>query len=121
MTVPLNKNSRCYHRDVIVDFHTHVFPPRVIAERERYAALDATFRELYGDPKAKLATSEELLASMGAAGIDASVILGFAWNDPAVAVPWPAVSGTLDGRPILSQRDQTNPPLAELVARLRNP
>ena len=45
--------------------------------------------------------------------------LGFAWDDPAVAVPWPAVRGTPDGRPILSGRDVANPPLAELVARLR--
>jgi len=45
---------------------------------------------------------------------------GFAWDDPAVGVPWPdPVPGTADGRPILSQRDRTNPPLAELVARLR--
>ena len=49
---------------------------------------------------------------------DGSDELGFAWNDPAVGVPWPAVSGTTDGRPILSERDQSNPPLAELVARL---
>ncbi len=46
--------------------------------------------------------------------------LGFAWDDPAVGVPWPTVvPGTVDGRPILSERDRTNPPLAELVARLR--
>jgi dTDP-4-dehydrorhamnose 3,5-epimerase len=44
---------------------------------------------------------------------------GFAWDDPAVAVPWPAVPATADGRPILSERDRANPPLAELVARLR--
>lgn len=47
--------------------------------------------------------------------------LGFAWDDPAVAVPWPAVPGTPDGRPILSDRDRSNPPLAELVAQLRGP
>ena len=45
--------------------------------------------------------------------------LGFAWDDPAVGVPWPAVGTTADGSPILSERDQTNPPLAELVASLR--
>jgi dTDP-4-dehydrorhamnose 3,5-epimerase len=50
---------------------------------------------------------------------DGSDELGFAWDDPAVAVPWPAVPGTPDRRPILSDRDRTNPPLAELVARLR--
>ena len=50
---------------------------------------------------------------------DGSDELGFAWDDPAVGVPWPVVEATPDGRPILSGRDQTNPPLAELVARLR--
>jgi len=50
---------------------------------------------------------------------DGSDELGFAWDDPAVAVPWPLVEGTPDGRPILSGRDGTNPALAELAARLR--
>jgi dTDP-4-dehydrorhamnose 3,5-epimerase len=52
---------------------------------------------------------------------DGSDELGFAWDDPAVGVPWPVVPGTPDGRPILSERDQSNPPLAELVARLGDP
>jgi dTDP-4-dehydrorhamnose 3,5-epimerase len=50
---------------------------------------------------------------------DGSDELGFAWDDPAVGVPWPAVSGTPDGRPILSDRDCSNPTLRELVERLR--
>jgi dTDP-4-dehydrorhamnose 3,5-epimerase len=51
---------------------------------------------------------------------DGSDELGFAWDDPAVAVPWPSVGQTLDRRPILSERDHTNPSLTELVARLRD-
>ena len=50
---------------------------------------------------------------------DGSDELGFAWDDPLAAVPWPAVPGTADGRPILSDRDRSNPSLLELVARLR--
>jgi dTDP-4-dehydrorhamnose 3,5-epimerase len=50
---------------------------------------------------------------------DGSDELGFAWDDPVVDVPWPHVEGTADGQPILSGRDRSNPPLAELVARLR--
>ena len=50
---------------------------------------------------------------------DGSDELGFAWDDPAVGVPWPAVHATPDGRPILSDRDRSNPSLAELVASLR--
>jgi dTDP-4-dehydrorhamnose 3,5-epimerase len=45
--------------------------------------------------------------------------LGFAWDDPTAAVPWPMIAATPGGRPILSERDQTNPSLRELVARLR--
>jgi dTDP-4-dehydrorhamnose 3,5-epimerase len=45
--------------------------------------------------------------------------LGFAWDDPAVGVPWPSIGATPDGRPILSDRDRSNPSLAELVAGLR--
>ncbi|MEA2537644.1 MAG: dTDP-4-dehydrorhamnose 3,5-epimerase [Chloroflexota bacterium] len=54
------------------------------------------------------------------AEFDESDEFGFAWDDPAVGVPWPtAISGTRDGRPILSERDQTNPSLTQLVASLR--
>lgn len=43
--------------------------------------------------------------------------LGFAWDDPAVGVPWPNVE-TADGRPIVSDRDRANSTLAEAVALL---
>jgi dTDP-4-dehydrorhamnose 3,5-epimerase len=51
---------------------------------------------------------------------DGSDELGFAWDDPAVAVDWPSLAGTPDGRPILSERDGANPPLADLLARMRH-
>jgi dTDP-4-dehydrorhamnose 3,5-epimerase len=50
---------------------------------------------------------------------DGSDELGFAWDDPDVGVPWPALPMTPDGRPILSERDRSNPPLTQLVASLR--
>ena len=54
------------------------------------------------------------------AEFDDSDELGFAWDDPAVGVPWPLpIADTGDGRPILSERDRSNPTLADLVARLR--
>lgn len=52
---------------------------------------------------------------------DGSDELGFAWDDPAVGVEWPRVPGTPDGRPILSERDRSNPTLTELVERLSDP
>jgi dTDP-4-dehydrorhamnose 3,5-epimerase len=50
---------------------------------------------------------------------DGSDELGFAWDDPLAAVAWPALAETPDARPILSDRDRSNPSLTELVARLR--
>ena len=49
---------------------------------------------------------------------DGSDELGFAWDDDLAAVPWPDVQETPDRRPILSDRDRSNPSLTELVARL---
>ncbi len=69
---------------MIVDIHTHIFPPRLIAERARLALADEAFGEMYTDPKAKMATAEDLLSSMASAGIDVSVACGFWWRDPAL-------------------------------------
>jgi len=70
---------------VIVDIHTHLFPPRFIEERVRLAASDEVFGEMYADPRARMATAEDLLASMDHAGVDISVACGFWWRDPALA------------------------------------
>lgn len=51
---------------------------------------------------------------------DGSDEAGFAWDDPLAAVPWPLPAPTPHGRPILSQRDRSNPPLEQLVVRLRD-
>jgi dTDP-4-dehydrorhamnose 3,5-epimerase len=51
---------------------------------------------------------------------DGSDELGFAWDDPAVAVPWPTPPDSADGRPNLSGRDGANPSLAGLLVHLRD-
>ena len=66
---------------MIIDTHTHIFPPAVIEERDAYLQRDTTFRELYSNPNARIATAEELIASMDEAGIDKSVACGFGWTD----------------------------------------
>lgn len=70
---------------MIVDFHTHIFPPEVIARRAEFSARDAWLEELYGNPKAKMATAEDLLVSMDADGVDVSVTFPFGWRDPGLA------------------------------------
>lgn len=66
---------------MIIDFHTHVFPPRVRDAREDYLRRDSTFAEMYADAKAKIATADDLLEQMESSGVDVSVALGFAWAD----------------------------------------
>lgn len=66
---------------MIIDFHTHIFPPDVTANRDDFARRDPTFAEMFADPKAQIASAEDLVASMDACGVDASVALGFAWRD----------------------------------------
>lgn len=68
----------------IVDAHTHLFPPAVIAGRERYLQSDSWFSELFGHPKAIMVGPDELVASMDEAGIDRSVVCGWPWRDPGL-------------------------------------
>jgi len=65
---------------MIIDFHTHVLPPQIKKNRSKYIELDPCFAILYSDPKAKIATAEELIASMDEAGVDISVILNYGWT-----------------------------------------
>jgi dTDP-4-dehydrorhamnose 3,5-epimerase len=49
---------------------------------------------------------------------DGSDELGFAWDDPDVAVPWPRIAHVEQSGPTLSQRDRDNPPLRQLLTQL---
>jgi predicted TIM-barrel fold metal-dependent hydrolase len=64
---------------VIVDFHTHIFPPWLRERRDEYIKVDPCFALLYSQPEARMATAEELLASMDEAGIGLSVVLNIGW------------------------------------------
>ncbi len=64
---------------MIIDFHTHIFPPWVRERRNEYIKRDPCFSLLYSQPKAKLATAEELIASMDEAEVDLSIVLNIGW------------------------------------------
>ncbi|MEZ4500484.1 MAG: amidohydrolase family protein [Thermomicrobiales bacterium] len=65
----------------VIDAHTHAFPPEIGANREAFRQRDAWFADLYANPKASLATAEDLIESMDRAGIDKALICGFPWRD----------------------------------------
>jgi len=65
---------------MIIDFHTHVFPPHIKKNRSKYIDRDPCFAILYSDSKAKMATADELVADMDKNGIDISVIVNIGWT-----------------------------------------
>ena len=69
----------------MIDFHTHIVPSWLEREREKWLSRDATFRELFADPRAKLASAEDLIAAMDEDGVDRSVVMGYGWTDIELA------------------------------------
>lgn len=67
---------------MVIDFHTHIFPPAVRKNRAHYLAQDPCFASLYAHDKAGLATAEDVIASMDKGGIDVSVALNIGWSSP---------------------------------------
>ncbi len=71
---------------MVIDFHTHIFPPQIKKDRSRYIDSDPCFAALYSDEKARLATAEELIESMDSDGVDISVVLNIGWSTNELCV-----------------------------------
>ena len=69
---------------MIIDAHTHLFPPEFARDRARLAATDPWFALTHGDSRARMAQAEELIASLDSVGIDAAVVCGWPWRDLGV-------------------------------------
>ena len=69
----------------VTDFHTHIFPSWLQRRRDEFLERDATFGELYGDPKYKLATVDDLVRAMDEDGVDRAVTMGMGWTDIELA------------------------------------
>lgn len=66
---------------MIIDFHTHIFPPHVCRDRQKWLDRDAWFGQLYSDPKAQISSADDLIISMDESGVDRAVTFGFGWSD----------------------------------------
>src|SRR5579863_5709100 len=71
---------------MLIDIHTHLFPPAIQRQRAKYCARDSWFNQLYQNPRAIMANAEDLVAEMDAAGVDASVSFSFGWTDAELIV-----------------------------------
>ena len=69
---------------MLIDFHTHIFPPDIRDHREQYCARDPWFNQLYSNPHSNIATAEDLIVEMDDAGVDISVAFSFGWTDPGL-------------------------------------
>jgi predicted TIM-barrel fold metal-dependent hydrolase len=65
---------------MIIDFHTHVFSPRIKNNRSKYIDNDPSFAMIYSQPEAKMVTADELIDSMDKDGVDISVIVNYGWT-----------------------------------------
>ena len=70
---------------MIIDFHTHIFPPSLVEGRSAHLEKDATLAALFTNTDAPMATAGELISAMDEAGVDAAVIMGVGWSDRAIA------------------------------------
>ena len=66
---------------MIIDFHTHVFPPFFRENRAECIGRDSAFKTLYDSPRSKLVGAEELILSMDENEVQRSIIFGFPWED----------------------------------------
>ncbi len=66
---------------LIIDCHTHITAPEIIARRDEYLVRDAWFRDLYANPQARLSSAEDLIAVMDDASVGQAVVFGFGWRD----------------------------------------
>ena len=65
---------------MIIDCHTHLFPDEIRKSRLEFFAGEPAFELLYGDPRARMVGTRELIAAMDAGGVDRAVVFGFPWR-----------------------------------------
>jgi uncharacterized protein len=66
---------------MIIDFHTHIFPPRIRENREDFLKGEQAFKTLYNSPQARLVGAGELISAMDEADVQKSVVFGFPWEN----------------------------------------
>jgi len=65
---------------MIIDFHTHIFPREIRGAREKFFDCEPDFRSIYSHHGSKLSGMEELIGTMDEEGVDKSVVFGFPWR-----------------------------------------
>jgi uncharacterized protein len=69
---------------VVIDAHTHAFPPDWIADRVNHCRRDRWFGDLYEAPTAKMIDAVELMSAMESADVALAIACGWPWFDPGL-------------------------------------
>ena len=65
---------------MIIDSHTHIFPPEFRQDRSVCFDGEEAFYRLYSDPRACMIGARELITAMDQEGVDRAVVFGFPWH-----------------------------------------
>ena len=65
---------------MIIDFHTHIFPPIFRDKRELFFEDEPAFELLYREKSSKIADVDDLINAMDKGKVDMSVVFGFPWK-----------------------------------------
>lgn len=70
---------------MIIDVHIHLTPPEIVQDRDSFLNGEGVWTDLYRDPKAKMVSTDDLLAMMDEEGVDKALVMGFPWSKEATA------------------------------------
>ncbi len=65
---------------MIIDFHTHIFPPFVRENRVAFFPDEPAFQTIYHLPRSRLAGVSELISDLDEEGVHKAVVFGFPWE-----------------------------------------
>jgi uncharacterized protein len=65
---------------MIIDIHSHIFPPAVQDQRHTFFDNEPAFKLLYDSPKSKMVSADQMVAMMDEQGVDKTVVFGFPWR-----------------------------------------
>lgn len=66
---------------MIIDAHTHIFPPEITNNRAPWLTGEPDFAFIYENPAARLVTAENLVEALDRWGADMAVTFGFPFTD----------------------------------------
>lgn len=65
----------------IIDVHVHLTPPEIAGDRDRFLQGEGAWAGLYHDPRARMVSTDNLLALMDEEGVDQALVFGFPWSN----------------------------------------